>query len=140
VIEVRAAIPDHYTWIATRANVVIGANFRALEAVDGERIVGMVGYDGWTPNSCCMHVAVETPIAVRRLLRPAFHLVFDDPPRGCGKGVVLGSVLSTNKKAMDLDIHLGFKPIAFVKDGWAKGVGIHILEMRKENCRWIGDK
>lgn len=136
MIEVRAAPPEHYRWIAERAHLIIGDSFRAIEALDGDRIVGMVGYDGWTPNSCCMHVAIEEPIAIRRMIKSAFGIPFVE----LGKGVVLGSVLSTNKKALELDLHLGFKKLCFIRDGWAKGVGMHILEMRRENCRWIGSK
>lgn len=139
MIEVRAAPPEHYGWIEQKANLIISAGFRALEAVDGHRILAMVGYDGWTPNACSMHVAIEEPIAARRLLRPAFGLVFDAPPRGLGKGVALGSVLSTNEKAMRLDLRLGFRQVARLKDAWATGVDLIILEMRREDCRYLED-
>src|SRR5437899_3234086 len=61
VIEVRDAPRESYPWIAKRAGIVIDSGFRALEAVEGPRILGMVGYDGWMPNSCAMHVAIEEP-------------------------------------------------------------------------------
>lgn len=138
MIEVREAPPAHYKWIAKRAKLAIGSEFRALEALDGEQIVGMVGYDGWTLNSCSMHVAIERPIAIRRLLRPAFGLVFDPRPRGCGLGLVKGHVLSTNEKALALDLNLGFRELGRVKDGWDVGVDEIMLVMRREDCRWLG--
>ncbi len=137
MIEVRPAPPEHYGWIARKANLIISAGFGALEAVDGDRIVGMVGYDGWTENSCSMHYAIDEPIAIRRLIRPSFGLVFDAPPRGLGKGVVFGSVLSTNEKALRLDLRLGFRQVARFKDAWAKGVDLIVVEMRREDCRWL---
>jgi RimJ/RimL family protein N-acetyltransferase len=134
VIAVREAPAEHYDWIARRAGLIVLSDFRAIEAVDGDRIVGMVGYDDWTPNACSMHVAVDHPVAIRRLLRDAFAMPFAQ----LGFGVVFGRVLSTNKAALKLDIHLGFKEVCFLSDAWAVGVGIHVLEMRREECRWIG--
>jgi RimJ/RimL family protein N-acetyltransferase len=133
VIEVRDAPAWHYDWIAERANLTIGPQFRAIEALHKGTIVGMVGYDGWTKNSCCMHVAIDNPIAVRRLVKPAFEKPFVQ----LGLGLVLGSVLSTNQKALEFDLNLGFKLRLTIRDGWEKGVDMYILEMRRENCRWI---
>lgn len=138
MIEVRPAPPEHYEWIKKRAGVAISPEFRALEALDGEQIVGMVGYDAWRPNSCSMHVAIEKPIAIRRLLRPAFGLVFDPRPKGLGLGLVKGHVLSTNEKALKLALGLGFRELERVKDGWAVGVDEIMLVMRREDCRWLG--
>lgn len=135
MIEVRAAPPEHYDWIARRAHLVIGSSFRAIEGVDEQgRIVAMVGYDGWVPNSCSMHVAVENPLAFRRMVRPAFGIPFIEAK----KRVVTGTVLSTNKASLKIVKHLGFKPLCVLRDGWADGVGIHFFEMRREDCRWIG--
>jgi RimJ/RimL family protein N-acetyltransferase len=137
VIEVRLAPAEHYGWIAERARLAIGSEFRAFEALDGGVIVGMVGYDGWTHNSCSMHVAIEKPIAIRRLLRPAFGLVFDPRPKGCGFGLVKGHVLSSNSRALALDLGLGFRELGRVKDGWDVGVDEIMLVMRREDCRWL---
>lgn len=133
MIVVREAPPEHYGWLAKRAGLRVAQDFRALEAVDGHQIVGMVGYDGWTENSCGMHVAIERQSAARRLLRPAFGLPFKE----LGFGVVFGQVLSTNEKALRLDLHLGFREVCFLRDAWAVGVGVHLLEMRREDCRWL---
>lgn len=137
MIEVREAPREHYGWIAQRAALTPGETFKALEALEGDRILGMVGYDGWTPNSCSMHVAIDDWRAVRRLLRPAFGLVFDAPPKGLGKGVVLGSVLSTNSKALVFDRKLGFRQVARLRDAWQRGVDLILFEMRREDCRWL---
>jgi RimJ/RimL family protein N-acetyltransferase len=133
-VIIRPAPPEHYPWIAKRASLVIGPGFRAIEAVDREgNIAGMVGYDGWTDNSVSMHIALDNPAALRHILRPAFGIPFVE----FGKGVVFGTVLSTNEKALKLDKHVGFREVARLKDAWAKGVDAVVLEMRREDCRWI---
>ncbi len=93
----------------------------------------MVGYDGWLPNACAIHVAIEEPMAGRRLVRPAFGIPFLE----MGLGLVLGWVLSTNTRALRLDLHLGFRETHRIRDGWRPGVDLVLLEMRREECRWI---
>jgi len=136
LIEVHPAPVEHYGWIAQRANLTISKGFMAIGAyaADG-RILGMVGYDGWTPNSCCMHVAIDSPIAIRRLRRPAFGIPFLE----LKKGLVLASVLSTNKNSLRFVAGprgLGFTQIAGIRDGYEPGVHVMLFEMRREN--WDG--
>lgn len=132
---VRAAPPEHYPWIASRAGLVCGPTFRAIEAVDAAgRIHGMVGYDGWTPNAVCLHVALEHPAALRALLRDGFGIPFLQ----LGRGVALAQVLGTNSRSLALVKRLGFRPTAIIRDGWERGVDVHWFEMRRDECRWIG--
>lgn len=95
----------------------------------------MVGYDGWTPNACSMHVAIEDPIAVRRLIKPAFGIVFDEKPKGLGLGVALASVLSTNTQSLRFTKHLGFKRVAMLRDAWRPGVHMIFFELRRDE--WL---
>lgn len=136
MLTVRPAPPEHYPWIAKRASLVVGSEFRAIEAMDGDRIVGMVGYDGWTPNACSMHVALDSAIAARRLLRMAFGIPFLE----VGRGVVTCTILSVNERSLRLVQHLGFRKIARVRDGWAEGVDMVMFEMRRSECRWIQER
>lgn len=135
MIVVREASLEHYPWIMERAGLVATPGFKAIEAIEERdgRILGMVAYDGWTPNACSMHVAIEEPIASRRLLRPAFRIPFVE----LKKQVVIGMVLSTNEKALKLDLHLGFRQQCRIQDAWAPGVDLIILCMRREECRWL---
>ncbi|WP_242394854.1 GNAT family N-acetyltransferase [Anaeromyxobacter oryzisoli] len=137
MIVVRAAPPEHYRWIAERAQLVCGSQFRALEAVDGDRIVAMVGFDGWTPNAVSMHVALDHPSALRHVLRPAFGIAFDAPPGGAGKGVAVATVLSTNRASLRLVKHLGFREVGRITGGWERGVDLVLLELSRERCRWV---
>ncbi len=134
---IRVAPPEHYPWICERARLALTPGFQALEAVtpDG-RILGMVAYDGYRPNSVCMHVALERPSAARHLIVPAFRAAFLD----LNRGIVYGQVLSSNPRALDLDLHLGFREVARLKDAWEPGIDIHVLEMRREECRWLTEK
>jgi RimJ/RimL family protein N-acetyltransferase len=133
-VIVREATRDHYAWIAQRANLTTGPEFRAIEAVDDSgRIHGMIGYDGWTSNAVTMHIALENPAALRSLLGPAFRIPF----LNLGRGVALASVLGNNARSLALVKSVGFREACRVRDGFAVGVDLVIFEMRRDECRWV---
>lgn len=129
------APPEMFPWLAERAKIAVDSSLKAIAAIDDDgQIAGMVGYDGWLPNACSMHVALEKRIAVRTLLKPAFELPFVRLGFAC----VIAPVLSTNARALELDKHLGFKEKTRFADAFGKGVDLVFLEMRREDCRWLG--
>lgn len=132
-VIVRSAHPDHYAWIARRTRLNIGPGFHALEAVRGDKIIGMVGFDGWTATSVAMHVAVDEPHVIRRLLRPSFGLAFYE----YGKEVVIAQVLGTNVRSLRLVKGLGFREVFRGTDWVDHGVDMVLLEMRRGECRWL---
>lgn len=122
------------SWIAERANLVVSPTMRAIEALDETGAIrGAIAYDGWTPNSAHLHVALETPIAARKLLRPTFRIPFEE----LGLGVLFAPVFSTNPRSLRLLKHLGFRIIGVMKDGWEPGTDIVMHEMRREECRYL---
>jgi RimJ/RimL family protein N-acetyltransferase len=136
----RVAPPDHWCWIAERAKLTIGPGFGAMEAIEDlrgaegpVRILGMVGFDGWTPNSVSLHVALDSPIALRKLVRQCFGMAFDQFKRE----VVTGIVLSSNERALKLDRHLGYREVFRGRDWYAPGIDMVALEMRREDCRFL---
>lgn len=133
-MRVQAAPPEHFPWFTQRTGYPITQDFRAIEAVDdaGEPL-GMIGFDHWCPNSAQVHVALDTPAAVLPLLHKAFAYPFIQ----AGRGVLIAMVAEMNRKSLKLAKALGFKPVHRVADGWSPGVDVWILEMRRENCRWL---
>jgi hypothetical protein len=133
-VRVLPATPADYGWIAERAGLVIGPQFRAIKAVDESgNIHGMVGYDGWTQSACSIHVALDNPLALRVLIIPGFGIPF----REFKRSVVMAMVLSTNARSLALVRRLGFRQTHTVRDGWAVGVDLVMFEMRPAECRWV---
>ncbi len=131
---VRAAPPSHFNWLKLRTHCELTDGFRAIEALDEDGIVrGMVGYSGWTYNSVAMHVCIETPGALKALLRPAFEYPFVEGT----KKLLLGITASDNKVALKFNKHVGFREVHRIKDGFADGVDLVVQEMWREECRWI---
>jgi hypothetical protein len=132
-VIVRAAPREHYGWLTDRAGLVASSEFRAIEAVKDDRIVGMVGYDSWTPAGVFMSVALEDPIYCRSLLPHAFQYPFVEAKRQLA--VVL--IRSDNSRSQRLAIHLGFKWKYIIEHGWDNDVHLFLYEMRRADCRWI---
>ena len=128
------APPEMFQWIADRAPIYLTPAFQAIAAIDDDgRIAGMVGYDGWTDSACSMHVAFDTPIAAKYLLRPAFEIPF----LRLDRQVIVVTVLSTNAKSLHLTRNAGFREVMRGRDWWKPGVDLVWFEMRREDCRFI---
>lgn len=115
---------------------VIPGHFRGISAVDkNRRLLGVIGFDYWTPSSVQMHVWYASPMALRGgvFLKEAFTYAFVTNKRK----VAFGVIPSDNEKALKFIWHVGFKEVARLKDGWDVGTDMVINEMRPEFCRWL---
>lgn len=134
-LTVRAMATDRLPWLCKRSGCTFSPFLRGIEAVTPEgEIKGAVGFDSWMGNAGHMHIALESPSALRVLLRPAARYFFQD----CGKDVALGFLPAHNEKALKLDKHIGFREVYRIKDGAAPGDDMVLLELRKEAVgRWL---
>ena len=97
----------------------------------------VVAYNGFTHRVCSMHVAGDGGKWIdREMLRVCFDYVFNQ----CGRIAVYAYVASDNDASLRLTTHLGFEEVYRIKDAVADGVDMVILEMRRENCRWLKDR
>lgn len=133
---VSAATPEDFEWMRKRINgATLPQDFRAIKAVDSAgRIRGMVGFEAWTPNAVTMSVAIDTPMAIRALLEPAFEFPFVQASRR----LVLASCTSDNRKSLRLMRGLGFKQSHRIRDGWSVGVDVVCFELRRDE--WLALK
>ena len=100
------------------------------------QLAGVVGYTGFTGAVCSMHMAGIGNWITRELLWTAF----DYPFNQVNMVQVFGYVSAHNTKALKLDKHLGFRTLLVVEGGWGLEVDMHVLTMRKEDCRWLNIK
>lgn len=129
----RPARPEDLEWLVARSTAALTPKALGLKVTDGEKIVGMCVFDGWTPNAVQMHVALDNPLAGRALLVPAFACAFISFARN----VVLADVAACNAKCVRLVHGLGFVEARRTLDGWDTGVDLLHFEMRKAWCRWL---
>lgn len=135
---VRHAPREHFGYLLGSIGYEPTRLFAAIEAVDSEtgRVRGMIGYDYWTETSVQMHVVLERPSVALTLLRPAFDFAFNH----CGKRLAIGLVSSENESALRFDKGIGFRETYRVRDAVRMGVDMVLLEMRRDECRWLKRK
>lgn len=93
----------------------------------------IVLFDCWTENAVTMHQWCEAPrYFSRKMIREAFRYAFEI----ADKEVAIGIVRSDNETAMRLDKGLGFTEAAVIKDAHGPGIDMHILQLRRGECRW----
>lgn len=100
---------------------------------DGEVIAGVIFCDR-TSTNICMHVASKpaTNWITRALMAFTFGVAFD----GFKVKRITAFVPESNERANKLDLRLGFKPEATIKDIYPDG-GLNVLSMYREDCRYV---
>ena len=98
-------------------------------------VKAVVVYCGFYGKSCNVHVSGDgSHWATRDFLKSVFVLPF----KKWNLKVIIGTVAGSNKKALKLDRHLGFREVAVIPDAHNDG-DLVILEMRPADCRFLGD-
>lgn len=137
-VVLRQAPPEHLPWLAERASVNLHPGLFAIEAVQGDRILAMVGFEHHFPRAVMLHVALDHPAALRHVLKPGFRLAFNDFPHGLGCVEVFAPVKDDNRASLLLVEHLGFRKLFHGKDWMGEGVGLVWFGLRRSDCRWLG--
>jgi hypothetical protein len=133
-VKVEAAKAQDFRWLQARTSCALTTDFTALKAVDSAgRIRGMVGFCNNTESATQAHMAVDAPIVWRSLLPAAMHYVFEQ----CRKDILLGAIPSGNARSIRLAQSAGLREVHRVRDGWAKGEDLVLLELRREECRFL---
>ena len=107
----------------------------AYNADTGE-IVGITVFDTFAVNSCHCHVAVD---GVTMFRHGCVEAVFDMAFNRMGLKMLIGTIQSSNKKALRFNRHLGFKENSRVKDAITDGVDMITMVMMKDQCRYLKD-
>ena len=120
-------------WLCDKIGLVATPNMRCIGRLSASgKIMGVVGFDGYNGASVMMHVAGEGNWINREMLRACF----DYPYNIMRCKVVLGMVPSGNVQAMKLNLHLGFKVVAELRDAHPDG-SAWIISMYRDECRWL---
>lgn len=129
-IQFRAMVPSDYEEFTTATSYYPGPQFGGIVAwtFDGQvnRIMGMVGLDGWTPTSVAVHWFIKHP----RCIMPLWYELVNYGALH-GKKKFIGTTPSNNTPALRMIFgRLGWHEVARIKDGWDNGIDIIISEYR----------
>jgi hypothetical protein len=131
---IKPATFEDFDWLAKKTGCTLTTDFNAIKAIDATgKIHGMVGYCDWTQNSVRMHIAVESPIAWRAMLRPGLEYPFCQ----VGVGMIVGVIRGGNAKSLRFAGAVGLKEIFRLKDGARAGEDIVFMQLLKEDCRYL---
>ena len=109
------------------------AGVMAVDADTGELLAAGIA-DTFSYSACNVHLIIKNPLVLRHgFFEEVFNYIFNT----CDRAVVVGIVPGHNKKALKLNKHLGYSELCRIKDGFKLGTDYVILELRKEDCRWI---
>lgn len=130
---------DHAKFAEATGYKVDPAQFNSIKAVgDNGALLGVIGFDYWTPTALQMHVWIASPMALRNgnWLHECFKYAFIT----CGKKVAFGVIPSSNEQALKFIRHVGFTELVRLKDGWDDGIDMVINEIRPAQCRWLQER
>lgn len=131
----RAASQEALSWLEARSGAALTRLATGVEVSDDAgNVRGVVGFDDATHSSIRAHMAVDTPVAWRHLLPAAFDYAF----RQLGKLVLVGTIPAENEKSLRFARRAGLKETYRIRDGWAPGVAMVVLEMRQE--QWLSQR
>jgi RimJ/RimL family protein N-acetyltransferase len=132
--QIVASTPQELEVLSDNLRMISTPNLRGVTLlVDGEPVI-VVGYDGWTAGSAMMHLWIKHPQYVGRdIIREVFKFPFDQ----ADLRVVMAQVESRNERSLSLCRRLGFTTAAVIRDGYGPGNDMHVLELHRDNFRYL---
>jgi RimJ/RimL family protein N-acetyltransferase len=121
-------VPIIWEWMTKQTQIPWSTDLRTIAAIrDSGEIAAAVAFGSWTPESCFIHVAFDTPHSLgKSLLKAAFEYPFES----IGVKAIYGLTPKDFDKAIRFNKKIGFKQIA-------ETVDCVLLEMRREDCRYL---
>jgi RimJ/RimL family protein N-acetyltransferase len=98
-----------------------------------DKLIGVVTFQGFVGRTCTLHVAGDGNWLTRHLIWQTFNTAF----RLAGLLSIIAPVAGNNARALEFDKRLGFKEVHRVIDGWADGVDLIFLELKRQDCVWL---
>lgn len=126
--------PSEFMWFKERTHVIRCEDTQGIVAMRGHDILAVCVFDSFTVDGCSVHFAIENPMVIRRgfFSEIAYHAYVV-----CGRKRMFGLVPDNNERALKLDKNIGFKEIARVPNAISEGVGYIVMELLKEDCRFL---
>lgn len=101
---------------------------------DGE-LSAVAVFDGFTDATCEMHIASDG--SARWMTKEFLVAVFSYPFIQCGFESVTIGVVTEKEAVIEFDKHVGFVPVGVRHKAMPGGLDVLVMEMLRENCRWI---
>lgn len=128
--------PTDWGWINQQVEILRVEDTAGIVGIDlnkNETVAACV-MDNWTNNSVQCHFMVANKMALRHgFLQECLDYIFNV----CDKKYIYGMVPGNNEKAIKLNKHMGFTEKVRLKEAFADGVDYIVMEMKRENCKYL---
>jgi len=122
-----------WEFLKDRIGIPYSTDLICIGRVMDGKLAAVVGYNNFTGTSCHMHMAGDHP---RWISREFIRAAFEYPFGTLDLTMVFGIVPSGNIRALGIDRKLGFRELIYIPGAHPDG-GIHILQMKRDECRWL---
>ena len=135
-VTFRAVTLEDWPWIVERMHLLLCEDMKGIVAVneDNGLRVGAIVFDHWTHNSVFVHICIDNSMLLRHgFVEEGFEYGFVTADRG----KMFAQIDSNNVKSIKICKHLGFREIATLKDSVMDGMDSIILELYREDCKYL---
>src|SRR5262245_23871238 len=101
IITIRASTKAELAWFCTGLNYATHTDLNGFTGIDchGD-VVAIVGFDGWTYGSVCLHSWLSPGSLTRKFLHEVARYPFSS-----GREVLIGKTPANNEKALKFNQH-----------------------------------
>jgi RimJ/RimL family protein N-acetyltransferase len=121
------------SWIAEQEGCEYPQNTACIGQEKDGKLIAVVGYNGFLPNSCQIHVASTD---VYWLNKELLFAIFDYPFNKVGVKVIIAPIYKGNVKSLNLCRKLGFKQVADIPYAHLNG-DLVVMLMERNQCKWL---
>ena len=127
--------PTDWGWVRQHLPLKRVEDTSGIVAVDldAHATVAACVFDTWTDNSVQTHLVITNATVIRHGF---FEEIADYVYNVTGRKLMIGLVPSNLKKVIEMDKKIGFQELVTIPDAISDGVGVVVLTMTKEQCRF----
>jgi hypothetical protein len=125
-----------WAWVQSQVGILRVEDTGGMIGYDEDtgEILAACMWDNWTANSVQCHFMTTNPIVFKHgFAQEVFDYIFHYKERKFIYGMVPGD----NEKALKINEHFGFTEKMRLPDAWADGIDYVVVELKKENCRYL---
>ena len=120
-------------WLSEVGKYDYSQNTACIGQEKDGKLIAVVGYNSFLPNSCQMHIASTD---VLWPTKDFLFAVFDYPFNKLKVKVIIAPICKDNVKSLNLCRKLGFEHVADIPYGHPDG-DLIIVTMKRNQCKWL---
>ncbi len=128
--------PNDWGWVQAQVPILRVQDTCGIMAIDTDKneTVGACIMDTWATNSVQAHFMITSPMLLRHgFIEECADYLFNER----GLKYVYGMVPGKNVRALKINKHMGFTEKARLGDAGVDGVDYVLMELKKENCKYL---